>query len=76
MLYSIRGVPVIIIVIYIVISIINYNSVPSAVMPTIITAMMVIIVVSINAHSHNGKGREIRWIIPVIIRWIIGNIGR
>jgi hypothetical protein len=45
-------------------------------MTAIITTVVIIIIMVINANRHHGKSGKIRWIIPVIIRRIIGNIGR
>ena len=45
-------------------------------MASVITAMMIIIIVMINAHCHNGKRCKIRRIIVIIIRRIIRHINR
>ena len=61
-----------IIVMFIIIMIMNHNSI----MSTIIAMMMVIIVMTINANCHYSSCPEIRRVILVIVRRIIRHIHR
>lgn len=64
-----------IIVIIEIIRIMNYGGI--AMIPiTIPTSVIIIIIMTINAHRHYRKGRKIGWIKSIIIGWIIGYVGR
>ena len=73
MLHSVRSVSGIIVVINLI-SVINNYCITSTIMSTIITSMVIIIIMTINSNRHYRKSGKIRWIISVMIRWIIGHI--
>ena len=68
-------VPAIIIVMIYFVTIVDYNCIPTPVMTTIITTMIVIVPTRIHTKRHNCRKRKPTWVITVIIRWIIRNIG-
>jgi hypothetical protein len=70
-IYSIGAISGIIVII-IIIGIMNYGCISMIA----ITAMVIVVIMTINANCHNRKGCKIRRIKPIIIRWIIGHIRR
>jgi hypothetical protein len=72
MVHSIGSIPGIIVMV-IIICIMNHNR---SIMAPIISTMMIIIIMAINANRHHGKCSKIGRIKSVIIRWNIGHIYR
>ena len=69
-----RTVPGIVVIIEIIL-IMNYGGI--AMIPiTITTSVIIIIIMTINAHRHYRNCCKIGWIISIIIWWDIGHISR
>jgi len=62
--------------VYVVVSVIDNYIIATAIMPSIITSVMIIMVVTVNANGYRGRHGEIRRIISVVIRRVIRYIGR
>ena len=55
--------------------VINDYCISTTIMTAIVTTMVIIIITTINTNCYTRSKCEIRRIISVIIRWIIGYIG-
>jgi len=62
--------------VYVVVSVIDNYIIATAIMPSIITVVMIIMIMPVYTNGYRGRHGEIRRIISVVIRRVIGYIGR